>query len=57
MEKYEHSLVEYALEKIRELPPSVKLIGPKDAELRLGVFSFAFENHHPRDIADALADV
>ena len=57
MEQYEQALVEYALEKIRELPNSVKLIGPMDASLRLWVFSFAFENHHPRDIADALADV
>ena len=57
MEKYENSLVEYALAKIRELPNSVKLIGPKEANHRLGVFSFAFDNKHPRDIADALADV
>lgn len=56
IEKYENSLVVYALEKIRELPPSVKLIGPKDPKLRLWVFSFAFEQHHPRDIADVLAE-
>jgi cysteine desulfurase/selenocysteine lyase len=56
IEEYEHSLVEYALAKIRELPKSVKLVGPMDATFRLGVFSFAFEEHHPRDIADALAD-
>ena len=35
MEQYEQALVEYALEKIRELPNSVKLIGPMDASLRL----------------------
>lgn len=57
IEKYEQSIVEYALEKIRKLPPTIKLVGPKDSHLRLWVFSFVFENHHPRDIADALADV
>jgi cysteine desulfurase / selenocysteine lyase len=56
IEKYEADLIEYTLTKIRELPESVKLIGPKDSHLRVWVFSFAFDHHHPRDIADALAD-
>lgn len=56
IEAYEHELVEYTLQSFRKLPPSVRLIGPKDAKNRLGVFSFFFENHHPRDVADMLAE-
>ena len=35
IEKYERELTEYALEKIRELPPTIRLIGPLEADLRL----------------------
>jgi cysteine desulfurase / selenocysteine lyase len=56
IEKYERELVEHTLEKIKELPPSVRLIGPTDAKDRLWVFSFYFDRHHPRDVADVLAD-
>lgn len=34
----------------------IQLIGSKKSENRLGVFSFVFENHHPNDVAEMLAD-
>ncbi len=56
IEAYEKSLVEHTLEHIKTLPDHIHLIGPKDAHHRIGAFSFAFDRHHPKDIADALAD-
>ncbi len=56
IELYEKDLVEYALSKIAMLPHEIRLIGPKDPEDRLGVFSFAFSNRHPGDVADVLAE-
>lgn len=56
IEQYEKELVEYALIKIRELPNGVKLIGSSSSENRLWVFSFSFDDHHPNDIAEILAD-
>lgn len=57
IEKYEQELVEYALEKIQKLPENIKLIGPKNPKNRLWVFSFYFQNHHPHDVAEQLADL
>ncbi len=57
IEQYEKVLVAYTLEKIKTLPQSVRLIGSYMAQNRLWVFSFTFENHHPSDIAEILADV
>ncbi len=34
----------------------IQLIGSKNPENRLGVFSFVFDNHHPNDVAETLAD-
>lgn len=56
MEKYEQELMGYMLEQIKNLPSSVKLLGSHEAKNRLGVFSFTFENHHPNDVAEILAD-
>lgn len=56
IEKYEKELTEYALEKFMNLPPWIRFLGSKTAENRLGVFSFVFENHHPNDVAEMLAD-
>jgi cysteine desulfurase / selenocysteine lyase len=56
VEKYERELTEYALELFATLPPSIRLIGSKNPENRLGVFSFTFESHHPNDVAELLAD-
>lgn len=56
VEKYEKELTEYTLEKITLLPSGVRLIGPMESDYRVWVFSFAFDHHHPRDVADTLAD-
>ncbi len=56
VEKYEKELTEYALELFATLPPSIRLLGSNKSENRLGVFSFAFDDHHPNDIAEWLAD-
>lgn len=56
VEKYERELTEYALEQFATLPPGIQLIGSKKSENRLGVFSFVFDNHHPNDVAETLAD-
>lgn len=57
IEKYEKELVEYALEKIKNLPKWTHLIGSNHPENRLWVFSFSFDDHHPNDIAEILADL
>lgn len=56
IEQYERELIEYALEQFSILPSSIRLIGSQKSENRLGVFSFAFDAHHPNDIAEQLAD-
>lgn len=56
IEQYERELIEYALEQFAILPSSIRLIGSQKSENRLGVFSFAFDAHHPNDIAEQLAD-
>lgn len=56
IEKYEKELIEYALARFATLPSSVRLLGSRNPEHRLGVFSFVFEHHHPSDIAESLAD-
>lgn len=56
VEKYEKELTEYALGQFAQLPESIRLIGSKNPENRLGVFSFVFENYHPNDVAELLAD-
>jgi cysteine desulfurase/selenocysteine lyase len=56
IESYEKELTEYALERFASLPSGIRLLGSKKSENRLGVFSFVFENHHPNDVAEVLAD-
>jgi cysteine desulfurase/selenocysteine lyase len=56
IEKYEKGLVEYTLKQIKDLPKWIRLLGSSIPENRLWVFAFAFENHHPNDIAEILAD-
>lgn len=56
LEKYEQELTVYALEQFATLPPSIRLLGSKKAENRLGVFSWTFDGHHPHDVAEMLAD-
>lgn len=56
IEKYEQELTEYMLEQVKKLPASVKLIGSYEGKNRLWVFAFTFEDHHPNDVAEILAD-
>ncbi len=56
IEQYERELTEYALEQFATLPLSIRLLGSKNPENRLGVFSFVFADYHPNDIAEILAD-
>jgi cysteine desulfurase/selenocysteine lyase len=50
---HERSLVEYALDRLPDVP-GVRLFGPKRAEQRIAVFSFAVEGIHPHDLATIL---
>lgn len=56
VEKYEKELTEYALEQFSTLPSKIRLIGGKNPENRLGVFSWVFDDRHPNDVAETLAD-
>lgn len=59
IEKHERELIEYALDRFQKsgmYEKGVRLIGSKNPENRLGVFAFAFENHHPNDVSEMLAD-
>lgn len=56
VEQYEKELTEYALAQFATLPESIGLLGSKKPENRLGVFSFAWADKHPNDVAEVLAD-
>jgi cysteine desulfurase / selenocysteine lyase len=56
IERYERELTEYALEQFAKLPSGIRLLGSKKSENRLGVFSFVFQDRHPNDVAEQLAD-
>lgn len=49
---HEHGIIEYALERLEEVP-GVKLLGPA-AEKKGGVASFTFDGVHPHDVAQIL---
>ena len=49
---YEHTLTEYALERLAEVP-GVWVFGPQ-ADRKGGVASFTFEGVHPHDVAQIL---
>lgn len=49
---HEHELIEYALERLEEIP-GVKIIGPS-ANKKGGVASFTFDGIHPHDVAQIL---
>ncbi len=49
---YEHAVIEYALERLEEVP-GVKLFGPS-ADHKGGVASFTFAGIHPHDVATIL---
>jgi cysteine desulfurase / selenocysteine lyase len=50
---HEHDLVAYALERMAEIP-GITLHGPRDADRRGAVVSFALEHAHPHDIGEIL---
>jgi cysteine desulfurase/selenocysteine lyase len=52
IERYEHELVAYALDKLGEIP-GVDCYGPP-AERRAGIVSFNVEGIHPHDVAQIL---
>ncbi len=49
---HEHAVVEYALERLEEVP-GLKILGPA-ANKRGGVVSFTFDGIHPHDVAQIL---
>lgn len=55
IEKIEHDLVEYFLEKANHFP-AMKIIGSTETKNRVSVFWFTLEGHHSNDIAEFLAD-
>jgi cysteine desulfurase/selenocysteine lyase len=50
--QHEHTIIEYALERLEEVP-GLKLLGPT-ADKKGGVASFTFEGVHPHDVAQIL---
>jgi cysteine desulfurase/selenocysteine lyase len=52
IERHEHELVEYALEKISDVP-GIQLYGPSP-DRRAGIVSFNMEGVHPHDVAQVL---
>jgi cysteine desulfurase/selenocysteine lyase len=53
VEKHGRELMAYALEKLREIE-GLKIIGPKDANKRLGSVTFVMEGVHAHDVAQIL---
>jgi len=47
---HERTLVEYALEKLQDVP-GIRLYGPADSEIHGGAVSFSLPNVHPHDLA------
>jgi cysteine desulfurase/selenocysteine lyase len=47
---HERTLVEYALEKLQDVP-GIRLYGPVDSEIHGGAVSFSLPNVHPHDLA------
>jgi cysteine desulfurase/selenocysteine lyase len=50
---HEREIVAYALDAMREVP-DLRIFGPKDAQARSGVISFALGELHPHDVAEVL---
>ncbi len=53
IQQYEERIAEYILEKLNSLA-YIKLLGPKNIQERLGIFSFTIPGIHPHDIAQIL---
>ena len=52
IERHEHELVSYALERLAEVP-GIALYGPP-ADRRAGIVLFDLDGHHPHDVAQVL---
>src|SRR5204863_38399 len=50
---HERDLVAYALERLAEVP-GITIHGPRDADRRGAVISFALDHAHPHDVAEIL---
>ena len=50
--EHEHEIIEYALERLEEIP-GIKVFGPS-ADKKGGVASFTFDGVHPHDVAQIL---
>lgn len=53
IERHEHDLAAYALERMKEVE-GVTIYGPDNAEARAGVITFNLEEVHPHDLATVL---
>lgn len=53
IEKYEHHLAAYAMEKMSEID-GITIYGPKDPSKRAGLVTFNLDDVHPHDLATVL---
>jgi cysteine desulfurase/selenocysteine lyase len=53
VEKHDRNLVRYAIETLGSLP-EVTIVGPVDADDRVGSVAFLYEGVHPHDVAQVL---
>ena len=51
--QHEHGLLQYATERLEDLP-GIRILGPKDLTKRSAVVSFLLEDAHPHDVAQVL---
>lgn len=53
IERHEHKLAAYAIEKMSEIE-GLTIYGPKDSSMRAGVITFNLDDVHPHDVATVL---
>lgn len=51
---HEASLTQYAIQKLRESFPNIRILGPSDQETHGSLISFVIPNIHPHDLAESL---
>lgn len=55
--EYERKLIKYSMDRFKkEFNDTIKILGPKKIQDRVGVISFTFKNYHPHDIAQILSE-
>ncbi|MCG0239008.1 MAG: cysteine desulfurase [Firmicutes bacterium] len=52
IQRHEHDLVQYAMRRLRESFPEIRIYGPE--ENRAGILAFTFGDLHPHDVATVL---